>query len=77
MVKNQEDITGSSGCRLHCLINLEEGNSALCNNTEVDDVNGESFFEDPFGDTNINFNTDNINKGTAISIKSFHKVSKS
>ena len=77
MVKNQEDITGNSGCRLHCLINLEEGNSALCNNTGVDDVDEESFFEDPFGDTNINFDTGNINKGTAISIKCFHKVSKS
>ena len=72
LVEKQEDITGNSGCRLHCLINLEEGNSALCNNSEVDDIDEESFFEDPFGDTNINFDTDTINKGKAINTQYLH-----
>ena len=68
MVEKEEDITGNSGCRLHCLINLEEGNSALCNNSEVNDIDEESFFEDPFADTNIDFDTDTIIKGRAINI---------
>ena len=67
---------GNSGCRLHCLINLEEGNSALCNNSEVDDIDEELFLEDSFG-TNINFDTDTINKGTDINFQCFHRSSMS
>ena len=54
---------GSSGCRLHCLINLEEGNSALCNNSDIDDADEPSLLEDPFDDSGIKFGLDAMNGG--------------
>ena len=52
--KDESDSNFDSGCRLHCLIELEEGDSALCNNTEIDEP------ELSLGDSSINFGADSI-----------------
>ena len=59
----EDNLGASSGCRLHCLINLEEGNSALCNNSDTDEP---LFLEDTFDDSGIKFNLDAINGGKRI-----------
>lgn len=63
LMESEDELGGNSGCRLHCLINLEEGNSALCNNSEVDDLDDTPFFEDPFDDSGIKFDLDTVNRG--------------
>ena len=59
MIESPDEIGESSGCRLHCLINLEEGTSALCNNTDADDVDEISVTEDNSDGSGIRLDAEN------------------
>ena len=66
LTRKENHFESSSGCRLHCLIELEDGDSALCNNTEIDEP------DEPMSDANVDFDSsvgfsfDNADKGISF-----------
>ena len=63
MIKKENKFEAKSGCRFHCLIELEEGNSALCNNSEIVEEDEASFNSESADDSEIRFDLDSFDGG--------------